>query len=126
MSVATKLQSYAKPVLESRAILGLGGNRDRAPEKPKCKQETLKKMEKQNMAIPVISESVIRDNVSVGSSCSSDSLSTNNSAKLLSSKVKPYVVKKTVAAGGDANATTTSPRLSVTGKRCDWITPYSG
>lgn len=126
--MATKLQSHAKPVLESRAILGPGGNRDREPEKPKCKQETLKKTEKHNKALPVVSESVVRDNVSVGSSCSSDSFSSNYSAKLLNSKVKPYAVKpvKVVAVGGDANATTTSPRLSIPRKRCDWITPYSG
>lgn len=128
MSVATKLQSHAKPVLESRAILGPGGNRDRAPEKPKCKQETLKKVEKQNKALTVISESVIRDNASVGSSCSSDSLSSNYSAKLSNPKVKLYAVKpvKAVAAGGDSNATITSPRLSLPGKRCDWITLHSG
>lgn len=127
MSVATKLQSHAKPVLESRAILGPGGNRDRAPEKPKCKQETLKKVEKQNKALTVISELVIRDNASVGSSCSSDSLSSNYSAKLSNPKVKLYAVKpvKAVAAGGDSNATITSPRLSLPGKRCDWITLHS-
>ncbi|XP_022981194.1 uncharacterized protein LOC111480412 [Cucurbita maxima] len=124
MSVATKLQSHAEPVLESRAILGPGGNRDRAPEKPKCKQEILKRTVKQNKALPVVSESVVRDNISVGSSCSSDSLSSNYSAKLLNLKAKPKPVK-TVAAGGDANATTTSPGLLVAGKRCDWITPYS-
>lgn len=123
--MATKLQSHAEPVLESRAILGPGGNRDRAPEKPKCKQEILKRTVKQNKALPVVSESVVRDNVSVGSSCSSDSLSSNYSAKLFNLKAKPKPVK-TVAAGGDANATTTSPGLSVAGKRCDWITPYSG
>lgn len=121
MSVATKLQSHAKPALEPRAILGPGGNRDRAPQNPKCKPETLKKTEKQSKALPAISESVIRDNVSVGSSCSSDSLSSNYSAKLL----KPYAVKP-VSAGGDSNATTTSPALSLPGKRCDWITLHSG
>ncbi|KAA0051674.1 putative GMP synthase [Cucumis melo var. makuwa] len=120
MSVATKLQSHAKPALEPRAILGPGGNRDRAPHNPKCKPETLKKTEKQSKALPVISELVIRDNVSVGSSCSSDSLSSNYSVKLL----KPYAVKP-VSAGGDSSATTTSPALSLPGKRCDWITLHS-
>ena len=128
MSVATKLHSHAKPVLESREILGPGGNRDRAPEKPKCKQETLKNSEKQNKALPAIPESVIRDNSSIGSSCSSDSLLSSYSTKLLNPKVKPCDVKpvKAVAAGGDPNVTSTTPSLSVPGKRCGWITPYSG
>ncbi|XP_023535246.1 uncharacterized protein LOC111796735 [Cucurbita pepo subsp. pepo] len=127
MSVATKLHSHAKPVLESREILGPGGNRDRAPEKPKCKQETLKNSEKQNKALPAIPESVIRDNSSIGSSCSSDSLLSSYSTKLLNPKVKPCDVKpvKAVAAGGDPNVTSTTPSLSVPGKRCGWITPYS-
>lgn len=127
--MAAKFRSHAKPVLESREILGPGGNRDRVPEKPRCKHETtLTKTEKQNKALPAVPDSVIRDNVSVGSSCSSDSLSSNYSAKLLNPKVKPYAVKpvKAVAAGSEADATTTSPRHSVPRKRCDWITPYSG
>lgn len=137
MSVATKLHS---PVCEPRAILGPGGNRVRVSEDPKRKGEPLKKPQRttktttttaavaSKKTVPEVPQSVVRNNGSVDSSCSSDSSSSGSLAKTVSSKktvrrqgLRPV---KVVPAGAEVAAP--SPKISGPPKRCDWITPNSG
>lgn len=117
MPVATKLQS---PVPDSRGILGLGGNRIRVLEAPKGKSESLKK------PMAEISDTAVKDNVSVDSSCSSDSSLNGSLAKMASSKKMPsrrngLKPMKIVPDGVEV-----SPKISGPSKRCDWITASAG
>ncbi|PON33736.1 Methyladenine glycosylase [Parasponia andersonii] len=128
MSVATKLQS---PVCETRSILGPGGNRARVSEDSKRKGEDLNKPQRTTMMtrklVPEVPQSVVRNNGSVDSSCSSDSSSSGSSAKTVSSKKtvrrKGFRPVKIVPDGVEAAAP--SPRVLGPPKRCDWITPNS-
>ena len=132
MSVVAKLHS---PVCEPRAILGPGGNRVRVSEDPKRKGDVLKKPQRTTPTtkttrkpVPEVPQSVVRNNGSVDSSCSSDSSSSGSLAKTVSSKktVKRKGLRpvKVVPAGVEVAAT--SPKISGPPKRCDWITPNSG
>ncbi|KAF4348237.1 hypothetical protein F8388_015056 [Cannabis sativa] len=131
MSVATKLQS---PICEPRAILGPGGNRVRVSEDPKRKGEALRKPQKTTTTtvtrkpVTEVPQTVVRNNASVDSSCSSDSSSSGSLVKTVSSKktlrrkgMRPAkIVPDSVEVAG-----TTSPKILGPPKRCDWITPNS-
>ncbi|XP_015884611.3 uncharacterized protein LOC107420223 [Ziziphus jujuba] len=127
MSVATKLRS---PVCEPRAILGPGGNRVRVSEDLKRKNEGMKKPQRPpRKPVSEMPETAVRNNVSVDSSCSSDSSSSGSLAKTVSSRrtvrrngLRPRPVK-VVPDGVEVGAV--SPKLSGPPKRCDWITPNS-
>ncbi|XVF36147.1 hypothetical protein REPUB_Repub19eG0033400 [Reevesia pubescens] len=131
MSVATKLKSSPKPVMEPRAILGPTGNRVRVSDESKRRTEALKRPQKPKITVSQSPKSVVQSNVSVDSFCSSDSSSSNSSVKTLSSRkttvkrngVKPVKAKATLAA--DEVVTGISPVKSEPLKRCDWITPFS-
>lgn len=123
MPVATKLQS---PVPDSRGILGLGGNRIRVLEAPKGKSESLKKPQRPKKLMAEISDTAVKDNVSVDSSCSSDSSLNGSLAKMASSKKMPsrrngLKPMKIVPDGVEV-----SPKISGPSKRCDWITASAG
>ncbi|GKV29865.1 hypothetical protein SLEP1_g38748 [Rubroshorea leprosula] len=130
MSVATKLPSSAKPATEPRAILGPAGNRVRVSEEPKKKIDAPKKPHRPKFPVSEVPQSVVRNNISVDSSCSSDSSSSASSLKLQSSRktvkrnvVKP--VKAKVAPDCDDVAAEIPQKKSGPLKRCDWITPNS-
>lgn len=118
MSVATKLQSPAKPLSEGRVVLGPGGNRFRVSEEAKRKKEGLKKPQQHRKQPSEVPEAVVRNNLSFESSCSSDSSSSGSSVKMVNSRgrVKRKGLKpvKVVPHG-----------VEVPAKRCDWITPNS-
>lgn len=129
MPVVTKLQSSSKPNAKPRAVLGPAGNRVRVSEDPNRNTETPKNQQqrprKQASEIP---ETIVRNDVSVDSTCSSDSSASNSSARKVSSRrtVKRSGFKqvKIVPDGVDGAALSMKP----TGppKRCEWITPNSG
>lgn len=120
MTVATKLQSS---ICEPRAVLGPGGNRVRVSEGPKRKNEGLKKPpQRPRKPVSEIPESVVRKNVSVDSSCSSDTCSSGSSPK-------------TTSPGRTLRHKSLRPRKLVPNdvvkpdgppKRCEWITANSG
>lgn len=130
MSVVAKLQLSGKPVSEPRAILGLAGNRFRVSEEPpKQKPESVKRLQRLKKPASKIPEPAVRNNLSVDSSCSSDSSSSGSSMK---KTVKSRTVRgtgfkpvKVVPHGVDSEALS-SPKNSGPPRRCDWITPYSG
>ncbi|PRQ26993.1 putative DNA-3-methyladenine glycosylase I [Rosa chinensis] len=116
MSVATELQSS---ICEPRAVLGPGGNRVRVSEGPKHKYEGLKKPpQRPRKEIP---ESVVRKNVSVDSSCSSDTSSTGSSPKTASPRrtVRHKSLRPAKLVSNDVVKPDGPPR------RCEWITAYS-
>ncbi|KAK4599671.1 hypothetical protein RGQ29_009633 [Quercus rubra] len=129
MSVAT-----AKPVSETRSILGPAGNRVRVSEEPKRKSDnnTMKKPQRPRNPVPVpkIPEPVVRNNGSVDSSCSSDSSSSGgSSAKKSASSTKSvrrvgFKAAKVVP-DNVVSATLSPPKISGPPKRCDWITTHS-
>ncbi|XWS25727.1 hypothetical protein CRYUN_Cryun27aG0092500 [Craigia yunnanensis] len=130
MSVATKLKSSPKSVMEPRAILGPTGNRVRVSDESKRKTEALKKPQRPKIPVSQSPQSVVQSNVSVDSSCSSDSSSSNSPLKTVSSRktvnrngVKP--VKGKVATTADEVVTEISPVIWEPLKRCDWITLFS-
>ena len=139
MPVATKPQPRAKPASEPRAVLKPAGNR--VAEDPKGgKKENLKKKPQgrpRKEAAPEIPDSVVRSNVSLDGTCSSDSSccssKSNASAKKVnksSSSVKRKGrVRVRVRFAPDAlDVATLSPTPKASGppKRCDWITPNTG
>ncbi|KAM5564819.1 hypothetical protein ABKV19_019064 [Rosa sericea] len=116
MSVATELQSS---ICEPRSVLGPGGNRVRVSEGPKHKYEGLKKPpQRPRKEIP---ESVVRKNVSVDSSCSSDTSSTGSSPKTASPRrtVRHKSLRPAKLVSNDVVKPDGPP------KRCEWITAYS-
>lgn len=125
MSVATKLRS---PVCEPRAILGPGGNRVRVSEDLKHKNEGLKKPQRPRKPVSEMPESAVRNNVSVDSSCSSDSSSSGSLAKTVSSRrtVRRNGLRPVKVVPDGVGVGAVSPKLSGPPKRCDWITPNSG
>lgn len=131
MSVATKIQSPSKQATAPRAILGPAGNRVRASEEPKRKIEAPKKLKRPKPPVSEVHQSVLRKNVSIDSSCSSDSSSSGSSVKLESSRrtvIKRNVakpVKAKVAPTSEEISADFSPKLTGPLKRCDWITPNS-
>ncbi|XP_062099562.1 uncharacterized protein LOC133805406 [Humulus lupulus] len=131
MSVATKIQS---PICEPRAILGPGGNRVRVSEDPKRKGEALRKPQRTTTTTTVIRkpatevpQSVVLNNGSVDSSCSSDSSSSGSLVKTVSSKktLRPKGLRPAKIVPDGVEAATTSPKIVGPPKRCDWITPNS-
>lgn len=122
MSVATKLQSS---ICEPRAVLGPGGNRVRVSDAPKRKNEGLKKPPQRPIKpVSEIPEAVVRNNVSVDSTCSSDTSSSCSSAKTVSPR-------RTVRHKSLRPAKLVSDDMEVVKpagppKRCEWITPNSG
>lgn len=138
MPVATKLQSHAKPVTEprARAILKPGGNIVTVHEETtKRKKENLKK----KTQVPKIQEREISDsvvgnnNVSLDSTCSSDSSSGNSLVKKVNSengngsaKMKRNNGFKPVRIVPDASHVSPPHKTSAPSKRCDWITPNAG
>lgn len=121
MSVATKLQSS---ICEPRAVLGPGGNRVRVSEAPKRKNEGLKKPpQRPTKPVSEIPEAIVRNNVSVDSTCSSDTSSSCSSAKTVSPR-------RTVRHKSLRPAKLVSDDMEVVKpagppKRCEWITPNS-
>lgn len=127
MPVPTKLQSRAT---EPRAILKLGGNRIAVSEELKRKKkENPRNSQGPRKQVSEISDSIVQSNVSLDSTCSSDSSSSNSSGKKVNS-----TSRKTVKRNGFkplrvvSNAIDVSPpaKASTPSKRCDWITPNSG
>lgn len=118
MSVATKLQSPAKPLSEGRVVLGPGGNRFRVSEEAKCKKEGLKKPQQHRKQSSEVPEAVIRNNLSFESSCSSDSSSSGSSVKMVNSRGR-------VKRNGLKPVKVVPHGVEVPAKRCDWITPNS-
>ncbi|XP_061370698.1 uncharacterized protein LOC133313350 [Gastrolobium bilobum] len=127
MPVATKLQTYAKPASEPRAVLKPAGNRVTVSEDPKRKKENLKNSQRPRMQVTEIPDSVVRSNVSLDSTCSSHSSSSNSSAKKVNSTVKRNGFKpaRVVPHAVDVTALSPTPKASSPPKRCDWITPNS-
>lgn len=135
MPVATKLQSHAKPVTEprARAILKPGGNIVTVHEETtKRKKENLKKKTQvPKIQEREISDSVVgNDNVSLDSTCSSDSSSGNSLVKKVNSengngsaKMKRNNGFKPVRIVPDASHVSPPHKTSAPSKRCDWITP---
>ncbi|KAJ1384930.1 Methyladenine glycosylase [Sesbania bispinosa] len=134
MPVVTKLQSYAKPVSEPRAILKPAGNRVAVSEEPKRKKENPQRARKE---VQEICDSIVRSNVSVDSTCSTDSSnsSSNSSAKKVNS-VTVNASRRTVKRNGfkparvvpdavDVATLSPPPKGSAPPKRCDWITQNS-
>lgn len=122
---------------EPRAILGPAGNRVRVSEDPKrnnnnndCLKNPRRPRKPAPVPAPEIPKSVVVNNVSVDSTCSSDSSSSNSSAKKVNftktvkkrNGLKPV---KVVPDGVD-NVAALSLKSLGPPKRCDWITPNSG
>lgn len=139
MPVATKLRPSAKPATEPRAILKPGGNRVvKVSEEPKRKKENPKNSQQgPRKQVPEISDSVIRSNVSLDSTCSSDSSSGNSPAKEVNSanassgrrtvkRGNVFKAVRVVPDAGDGGTLSPPPKASAPPKRCDWITPNSG
>ncbi|KAJ9674656.1 hypothetical protein PVL29_023907 [Vitis rotundifolia] len=118
MSVATKLQSPAKPLSEGRGVLGPGGNRFRVSEEAKRKKEGLKKPQQHTKPPSEVPEAVVRNNLSFESSCSSDSSSSGSSVKMVNSRGR-------VKRNGLKPVKVVPDGVEVPAKRCDWITPNS-
>ncbi|XP_034676259.1 DNA-3-methyladenine glycosylase 1 [Vitis riparia] len=118
MSVATKLQSPAKPLSEGRVVLGPGGNRFRVSEEAKRKKEGLKKPQQHRKQPSEVPEAVVRNNLSFESSCSSDSSSSGSSVKMVNSRGR-------VKRNGLKPVKVVPHGVEVPAKRCDWITPNS-
>lgn len=118
MSVATKLQSPAKPLSEGRVVLGPGGNRFRVSEEAKRKKEGLKKPQQHRKQSSEVPEAVVQNNLSFESSCSSDSSSSGSSVKMVNSRGR-------VKRNGLKPVKVVPHGVEVPAKRCDWITPNS-
>lgn len=128
MSVAAaKLRS---PVCEPRSILAPGGNRVKVSEDPKRRNEGLNKPQKPRKPVSeTIPESVVRNNVSVDSTCSSDSSSCGSVAKTVRSRktVRRNGLRRPVKVVPDGvEVDIVSRKPPGPPKRCDWITPNSG
>lgn len=125
MSVASKLQS---PISEPRAVLGPGGNRVRVLEGPKRKDDGAKKPPQQTprprKPVPELPEPVVRSDVSVDSTCSSDTSSSGYSAKTASPGkiVRRKSLRPAKVASDDAEVA----KPAGPPKRCEWITPHAG
>ncbi|KAG5231039.1 GMP synthase [Salix suchowensis] len=124
MSVAAKLRSAEKQTHEPpRAILGPAGNRVRVLEEAKRKIEVLKKsQQKPKKPVEKMSQAAVKNNLSVDSTCSSDSCSSSSSS---GRNVKLNGIKhvKDVPNGGEIKDVSSKKEGPV--KRCDWITPNS-
>lgn len=125
MSVAAKLRS---PACEPRSILAPAGNRVKVSEHLKRKNEGLKKPQKPRKPVSEMPESVVRNNVSVDSSCSSGSSSTGYVAKTGSMRrtVRRNGLRPVKVVPDGVEVATMSPKVTGPPKRCDWITPNSG
>ncbi|KAL1309486.1 hypothetical protein HN51_052169 [Arachis hypogaea] len=134
MPMATKpTQSRANPKPASsevaRAVLKPGGNRVVAVAEHPTKVKITKKKpppsppkDEEVVAPPKIEESVVRGNVSVDSTCSSDSSLSGSSNKNNSNKNNSVVKRKRRV--NNATFISQSPKPSSgPPKRCDWITP---
>ncbi|XP_061960854.1 uncharacterized protein LOC133681745 [Populus nigra] len=124
MSGATKLRSAEKQMQEPpRAILGPAGNRVRVSEEAKRKIEVLKKsQQKPKKPVEKMSQAAVKNNLSVDSTCSSDSYSSSSSS---GRNVKRNGIKQVrdVPNGGEIKDVSSKKDGPV--KRCDWITPNS-
>ncbi|KAG6749209.1 hypothetical protein POTOM_046252 [Populus tomentosa] len=124
MSGATRLRSAEKQTQEPpRAILGPAGNRVRVSEEAKRKIEVLKKsQQKPKKPVEKMSQAAVKNNLSVDSTCSSDSYSSSSSS---GRNVKRNGTKqvKDVPNGGEIKDVSSKKDGPV--KRCDWITPNS-
>ncbi|KAJ4843257.1 hypothetical protein Tsubulata_048784 [Turnera subulata] len=138
MSVATKLQSPAKPIPEPRPVLGPAGNRVRVVEKRRevVKQQKPKKEAAAAAAVVVVTEEVpraaVKNNLSVDSSCSSDSSSSSSANSRESKKKMVRNVKSNGLRPASAKVTgngeverSSAKKKDGPVKRCDWITPNS-
>ncbi|PSS19782.1 GMP synthase [Actinidia chinensis var. chinensis] len=122
MSVATEHRSPAKPSSEARALLGAAGNRVRVSEEAKRKKESLKKNQKPSRLVSETPCLAAGNNLSVDSTCSSDSSLGGSSVKMVSSKrrMKPNGLRSVkVVPDGVESA------VPIPVKRCDWITANS-
>ncbi|XP_057504216.1 uncharacterized protein LOC130787784 isoform X2 [Actinidia eriantha] len=122
MSVATEHRLAAKPGSEARVILGPSGNRIRVSEEAKRKKESLKKNQKPSRLVSATPCLVARNNLSVDSTCSSDSSSWGSSVTMVSSKrrVKPNGLRSVKIVPDGVESVVAGPV-----KRCDWITANS-
>ncbi|KAG6747814.1 hypothetical protein POTOM_047705 [Populus tomentosa] len=124
MSGATRLRSAEKQMQEPpRAILGPAGNRVRVSEEAKRKIEVLKKsQQKPKKPVEKMSQAAVKNNLSMDSTCSSDSYSSSSSS---GRNVKRNGTKqvKDVPNGGEIKDVSSKKDGPV--KRCDWITPNS-
>jgi len=123
---ATKLRSAEKQMQEPpRAILGPAGNRVRVSEEAKRKIEVLKKsQQKPKKPVEKMSQAAVKNNLSVDSTCSSDSYSSSSSSSGRNVKRNGIKQVKDVPNGGEIKDVSSKKDGSV--KRCDWITPNSG
>lgn len=143
MPLSTKLQSSAKPVPQQRVVFGPTGNRARVWEECRRKSEILKKPQAQQRpkkpavkaTVSEMQRAVVTNNLSVDSSCSSDS---NFSYSSASSTTTTSSVSSDKLASPRRNLKRTglravkvvpdggiSPKKDAPVKRCDWITPQS-
>ncbi|XP_011017296.1 PREDICTED: uncharacterized protein LOC105120690 isoform X2 [Populus euphratica] len=127
MSGATKLQSATKQVHEPpRAILGPTGNRARVFEARRKIEVLSKSQQKPKKPVEKMSQAAVKNNLSVDSTCFSDSSSSSSGVSSSSGKnVKHYGIKKVedVRNGREINDVSSKKERPV--KRCDWITPNS-
>ncbi|XP_042485161.1 uncharacterized protein LOC122065406 [Macadamia integrifolia] len=131
MSVVTESRPLNKTDSEVQSVLRPAGNSLRVSKSLESKQKNDVQKKPQLMRGPASRslESVHRRNVSVDSSCSSDSSRTVSSVKMASfrRRMKPNGLKsvKVVPDGVEvASLSPDSPPVQL--KRCDWITPNTG
>ncbi|TKY75134.1 DNA-3-methyladenine glycosylase 1 [Spatholobus suberectus] len=116
MPVAMKLP----PASEPRAILKPAGNRVTVSEEPKHKKDNVK-------------TPLVQSNVSLDSTCSSDSCSSNSSTKKVksatasrrSAKRNGFKPVRVVPDAVDVATVSPPPKTAAPPKRCEWITPNS-
>ncbi|XP_028803036.1 uncharacterized protein LOC114758178 [Neltuma alba] len=126
MPVATKLPSSAKSVSEPRAILGPAGNRVRVSGDQKRNDDYLKNPRRTRKQMPKIPQSIVTNNVSTDSTCSSDSSSTSSAKNVTSRRtVRRNGLKPVKIVPDGTVGAALSPKASSPSNRCDWITPNS-
>lgn len=141
MSESSELDSQAKQEIETRKILGPGGNRVRVFEEEKKKKDGMMKNKKQQPGkktndVVATKKLVSHESLKfvavkngLADICSDSSLCNGSAAKSVSIKKKSKnssvnKAAKIVPDGGEILAI--SPIVRGPVKRCDWITPNSG
>ncbi|KAF8406393.1 hypothetical protein HHK36_008480 [Tetracentron sinense] len=129
MSVATELQSSTETNSKARAVFKPAGNGVRVSKLLESKRvkEGLKKPQQTRRLAARLPESVLRSNVSVDSSCSSDSSYSVSSTKMenFRRRIKRNGLKSVKVVPDGVEVPSLFPSPPVLLKRCDWITPYS-
>ncbi|KAF8022857.1 hypothetical protein BT93_F0392 [Corymbia citriodora subsp. variegata] len=126
MPVPAKLRPMAKPVAETRAVLGPGGNRVAAvAEDPKRRSEPQKQRKPVAAEVPPLA---VRSGASVDSTSSSNSNSSSSGASSVKKMAKcRRTLKGVVGARAARPVSLGAEDGGVSGplKRCDWITANS-